>query len=121
MRFDTTVLFSLPADHSLAVREAQAKKPRVPHRHTRTAPFAFVRYVSHPDVQANRPWLEPWAERVAQWLGQGDDVYFFTHHPNDTHAPESARFFHELVSAKCSVAPLPDWGAGSAPEQPGLF
>lgn len=51
-----------------ATRTAQARKPDVPVRFTRTANFAFVRYISHPAVEANGPWLDEWADRVSEWL-----------------------------------------------------
>ena len=110
--FDTSALFSVPASQDAEIRAAQAQKPRFPARDTRTAPFAFIRFLSHPDPTANRPWLEPWAERVAGWLRGGDDVYIFLHHPDNTHAPEVARLFHGMVAARTPVEPLPDWGDG---------
>ncbi|MCS7088524.1 MAG: DUF72 domain-containing protein [Thermoflexales bacterium] len=85
--FDTAPLFSAPASMPL-VRGAQRKKPRVPTRRTRTADFAFVRYVGHPDLAMNNRWLRPWAEHVSAWLARGDDVFFFCHHPDDAEAPK---------------------------------
>ncbi|MBO9345210.1 MAG: DUF72 domain-containing protein [Chloroflexi bacterium] len=103
--FDTAPLFSAdPAQPEVAA--AQARKPRWPARYTRTASFAFVRYVGHPDIQANQPWLMPWAARVGEWLARGDDVFFFVHHPDDTFAPDLARHFHSLVAARTAQASL---------------
>jgi len=103
--FDTAPLFSAdPAQPEVAA--AQARKPRWPARYTRTASFAFVRYVGHPDIQANQPWLMPWAARVGEWLARGDDVFFFVHHPDDTFAPDLARHFHSLVAACTAQASL---------------
>lgn len=118
--FDTTPLFSLPPEHSPAVREAQDRKPRFPPRHTRTAPFAFVRLVGQPEPAANEPWLSAWAERVAAWLAGGDEVFFFLHNPDDTFAPEMARRLHALVDARQALPPLPAWG-DAAPRQASLF
>jgi uncharacterized protein YecE (DUF72 family) len=120
--FDTTALFSLPADHSPVVREAQTRKPQFPACETRTANFAFVRFVGQPDVPANRPWLETWAERAAGWLAAGDDVFLFLHNPDDTFAPETARLFHTLVDGRHPLPPLPEWAAGSPiPRQANLL
>lgn len=94
--FDTTPLFSAPANTPL-VREAQRKKPRVPLRYTRTADFAFVRYVGHPDLAANAQWLRPWAERVRMWLARGDEVFFFCHHPDDAAVPALVAQMRALV------------------------
>lgn len=114
--FDTTALFSLPKDHSDEVKAAQERKPKFAARYTRTASFAFVRYVSHPDVQANRAWLAPWAVSVSEWLKAGEDVYFFFHHPDDTYAPDVARLFHSLLATCGNILPLPSWG-NSTPVQ----
>jgi len=110
-----------PADEG--TRRAQAAKPNVPVRFTRTAPFAFVRYIAHPDVAANAPLLDEWAAHVAEWLSVGDDVFFFCHHKNDFFAPVVARDFHQRVRQRVSLPPLPPWGDDAPPgqEQPRLF
>lgn len=119
--FDTVALFSAPAS-SPEVAEAQARKPRFPTRATRTAAFAFVRYVGHPDVGANRAWLEAWASQAAKWLAGGEDAYFFCHHPDDTYAPALARLFHGFVGELLpSLPPLPAWNGTDLRTQPGLF
>lgn len=122
--FDTTALFSLPAAASPEVAAAQGKKPRFPLRRTRTAPFAFVRFVGQPAVADNDPWLTEWAAAVGAWLAAGDEVFFFLHNPDDTHAPAMARRFHGLVNPHWPLPPLPEWGAAPAapsPHQPSLF
>ncbi|MCS6908995.1 MAG: DUF72 domain-containing protein [Anaerolineales bacterium] len=119
--FDTTALFALPQDHSLDVAEAQSRKPKLPLRRTRTTSFAFVRFVGQPEVMANRPWLEAWADAVAEWLRAGDEVFFFLHNPDDTHAPAMARFFHALVKERHPISPLPEWEALPAPAQANLL
>ncbi len=119
--FDTTALFALPDSHSEAVAVAQGRKPRFPVRRTRTAPFAFVRFVGQPEVPNNRPWLAGWAEHVAEWLGAGDDVFFFLHNPDDTHAPAMARLFHALVGERQPLPPLPKWGEAHQPQSASLI
>jgi uncharacterized protein YecE (DUF72 family) len=120
---DTTPLFSLPKGHSREVAGAQARKPKFPVRHTRTAPFTFVRFVGRPEVLSNRAWLEPWDVRVARWLSAGDDVYFFLHSPDNLRSPEMAQLFHALVSEHQPLPPLPAWGEAPdlAPRQASLF
>lgn len=121
--FDTTALFNLPPRYSEAVSVAQGKKPKFPKRETRTAPFAFVRFVGQPEVEANTPWLEAWATRVAEWLAAGEDVFFFLHNPDDTHSPEMARLLHQLVNQRLALPPLPSWEVveASQPKQASLF
>lgn len=115
--FDTASLFSVKADNADA-SEAQRKKPRFPTRFTRTGPFAFVRFVCQPEIEANRAWLAPWAECVAEWLSAGDDVCFFVHHPDDTFAPDGIRLFHGMVAERIAVPPLPAWTSSAAPLTP---
>jgi uncharacterized protein YecE (DUF72 family) len=122
--FDTTALFSLPAEASSEVSAAQERKPRFALRRPAAQPFSFTRYVAVPDVPANEAWLHPWAAHVAGELRAGRDVYFFLHHPDDTHAPAVARLMHRLVAQDVDVPALPDWGdAGprDAPAQASLF
>ncbi|MGQ0602403.1 MAG: DUF72 domain-containing protein [Anaerolineales bacterium] len=119
--FDTTALFALPENHSGEVSVAQGKKPNFPMRRTRTAPFAFVRFVGQPEIPNNRPWLAEWAEHVAQCLRAGDDVFFFNHNPDDTHSPMMARLFHSLVNERYGIPPLPEWGDAPEPKQASLF
>jgi uncharacterized protein YecE (DUF72 family) len=119
--FDTTALFALPASHSEDVSVAQGKKPQFPVRRTRTAPFAFIRFVGQPEIPNNRPWLDEWAGHVAGWLRAGDDVFFFHHNPDDTHSPVMARLFHSLVAAHAPVPPLPAWEAAPEPGQASLL
>jgi len=115
--FDTAALFSAtPAD--AATREAQRRKPRFPTRFARGERFAFVRFVGHPDVAQNARWLAPWAERVANWLNQGVDVFFFTHHPDDTHAPKLAQMLQDQVGA---LTPLSARGGERADSQMTLW
>jgi len=121
--FDTTALFNLPPGFSEAVSVAQGKKPKFPKRETRTAPFAFVRFVGQPEVEANTPWLEVWAARVAEWLAAGEEVFFFLHNPDDTHSPGMARLLHQLVNQRLALPPLPNWemAEASQPKQASLF
>lgn len=107
--FDTTALFALPGSHSSGVSEAQERKPKFAFRDSRTGPFSFVRFVGQPEVEANLPWLNAWAERAAAWLSAGDDCYFFFHCPDDTDAPRLAHRFHELLSQRISLPELPVW------------
>jgi uncharacterized protein YecE (DUF72 family) len=119
--FDTAALFALPESHSESVSVAQGKKPKFPVRRARTAPFAFVRFVGQPEIPNNRPWLAEWAEHIAGWLRAGDDVFFFSHNPDDTHSPVMARLFHGLVNERQPVAPLPGWAEIPEPKQASLL
>ncbi len=89
---------------------AQERKPNVPARFTRTAPFTFVRFIAHPKVEANAELLEDWAGRASGWLAAGDDVFFFLHSPTDVLSPLLARDLHHRIAARSPLPPLPAWG-----------
>ena len=110
-----------PADEE--TRTAQERKPDVPVRFTRTTDFAFVRYISHPDVDANAPWLDEWAGHVSAWLEADEAVYFFLHNKNDFYAPWLARDFHARVAQRVKLPKLPAWvdAAPGEPRQASLF
>ncbi|MGH2521849.1 MAG: DUF72 domain-containing protein, partial [Anaerolineales bacterium] len=122
--FDVRGLRSAGPDEA-ATRAAQRRKPDVPVRYSRTAPFAFVRFIAHPEVEANAALLDEWAGRVAAWLAAGDDVFFFTHSPNDALSPVLARDLHARIAriaALHPVPPLPPWEeAAQEPKQANLF
>ena len=103
-----------PADEE--TRTAQERKPDVPVRFTRTADFAFVRYISYPAVDENGPWLEEWAGYVSGWLQAAEDVYFFLHNKNDYYSPWLARNFHARVGRRQPLPALPAWD--QTPEEP---
>jgi uncharacterized protein YecE (DUF72 family) len=106
---DSRALFSAdPADPD--TRIAQGKKPRLPVHAISLGPRPFIRYIGHPNVEVNRPFLAPWLDKLALWLGEGREPYFFAHTPNNRRAPHLARRIHELLRVRCSEpGPLPPW------------
>ena len=44
------------------------KKPLLPVSFELTAQTAFIRYISHPQVECNRPYIEEWAAVLKQYL-----------------------------------------------------
>lgn len=107
--FDTRGLRLADPVDDPALRKAQQEKPHVPARFTRTASFAFVRYVGHPTLDENAPLLEEWADKVASWLVKDEDVFFFCHLPDDKDVPPMCRYFYSLVNARFSLPPMPEW------------
>lgn len=94
--FDTRGLFASSAQDSYTV-DAKRKKPRLPLVIRALSDKPFVRFVGDPEVTRNDAILQPWAEVVVKWLREGRSPYFFTHHPDDTHAPALAARFHGFV------------------------
>jgi len=107
--FDTRGLREADPVDDPALRKAQQEKPHVPVRFTRTASFAFVRFVGHPTLEENAPFLEEWADKVAGWLDNDDDVFFFCHLPDDKDVPPMCRDLYARVNARFGLPPMPEW------------
>jgi len=104
------------------VRAARHEKPDLPIVFTPARPPAFLRLVLHPDIEANAPWIEGWAERVAAALGQGAECYVMIHCPNNLHCPELATRFHEALRRhRPALEPLAPWPAMPAPPGQGVL
>jgi uncharacterized protein YecE (DUF72 family) len=102
---DTRPIYSGPDDPQVL---SERKKPKVPLVTAVTAPFAFVRYISHPDPERNEAFLAEWAARVEGWLRAGTRVYFFVHCPVEERSPSVARRFQALLEERgAPVGPLP--------------
>lgn len=125
---DTRPIRSLAGDEILAgsayesLLEARENKPDVPVVPKRTSDFAFVRYIGHPDMQVNRPFLDEWGSYFASQVRQGADVYVFCHSPDNMLAPFLCRELHRRVAREADIPPLPwDSVAPEIPQQPSLF
>ncbi|GHO84726.1 DUF72 domain-containing protein [Dictyobacter formicarum] len=103
--------------------QARERKPHLPVHITTTTDFAFVRYIGHPRIEVNEPFLDHWAQQLADWYKQGLTVYAFCHCPYEVHSPEICYQLYQRVRALISLPPLawqpeePD----SGPEQMRLF
>ena len=108
---DSRALFSA-SPHDEDTREAQRKKPQLPVPLIAIGTRPLVRFIGHPEIAANRPFLEPWVQQVAEWIIAGRTPCVFTHTPNNHQAPELARLFHEMLKAQIDrVGELPEWPA----------
>ncbi|WP_417216363.1 DUF72 domain-containing protein [Alcanivorax sp.] len=116
--FDSRALFAASAEDP-ATREAQRKKPRLPVHVLPGEAAPVIRYVGHPDLLANRPFLAPWVERVACWIEAGKQPCAFIHMPDNGDALALAALWHEMLTERLPwLTPLP---LGRQVSQPGLF
>jgi len=117
--FDTRGLFASKATDE-ATLDAKRRKPKSPVRLTVTGKRPFVRFVGDPDVTKNDAALETWAGVVARWIAEGREPYFFTHHPDDVHAPELGRRFQRMLHARTpEKVPEPAvWPCEKEPRRP---
>jgi uncharacterized protein YecE (DUF72 family) len=93
--------------------QARQRKPHLPILPERTASFTFLRYIGHPQPDNNAAFIDEWAEHLAAWLGEGADAYVFCHCPAEVVDPWLCRQFHQRVSARYALPPLP-WDSADA-------
>lgn len=96
---DSRPLFAAIPDNELTI-EAQRKKPRVPVHLLPGDAAPVIRYIGHPDLEANRGYLTPWVERVGTWIEQGRHPYFFLHMPDIGNALSLTEIWTELLSKR---------------------
>lgn len=97
--FDGRALFSASPDND-AIRDAQRKKPRVPVHLLPVEADPVIRYIGHPNLDANPPFLAPWVERVATWIEEGRHPYVFIHMPDNGDALSLATLWTELLNQR---------------------
>ena len=115
---DSRALFSCTS-RDPAVIHAQSKKPRVPPRPAAFTAMPQVRFIGHPELQANDAFLAPWLDKVAGWIEEGRRPHVFLHTPDNQRAPELARRFHAQLMAR--LPGLPALAEHSGGEQLGLL
>jgi uncharacterized protein YecE (DUF72 family) len=76
----------------------------------RTAALVFVRYIGHPEMKVNDPYLKEWGEHFISQLREDADVYMFCHSPNNLAAPWLCRKIYAQVQEQVALPPLP-WEA----------
>lgn len=118
---DSRALFSCTST-APSVLHAQAKKPRVPPRPAAFTQCPQVRFIGHPQLEANDPFLVPWVEKIALWIEEGRTPYIFLHTADNLLAARLAQRFHaQLMLRLPGLAPLPELYREPAAEQLGLL
>lgn len=98
----------------LATRE---RKPDLPLQIASTTDFIFLRYIGHPEMQVNEPFLDEWARQLGQWLKQGSTLYVFCHSPSEEQAPNICAELYRRVQVLVSLPALP-WQPAPPMAQP---
>lgn len=101
---DTRAVYACPDDPQIG---SERRKPKVPLQPVSTAAFNLVRYISHPELEYNQPFLQEWVQHIEQWLRQNQQVYFFVHCPVEQRSPGTARHFQHLLEQQVLVPSLP--------------
>lgn len=89
--------------------QAERKKPQLPVDFSITAPFTIVRFISHPVVDVNIPFMQEWINQIQAWLQDGTQIYFFVHCPLEDFSPRNARFFQNLLEQNQIDVPSLPW------------
>ena len=118
---DPRALFSCTSTEP-SVLHAQSKKPRVPPRPAAFTQCPQVRFIGHPVLEANDPFLEPWVEKIALWIEEGRTPYIFLHTADNLLAAKLAQRFHARLMGRLPGLPaLPELYREPAAEQLGLL
>jgi len=116
---DSRALFACTS-RDAAVLHAQAKKPRLPLRPTAFSASPQLRFIGGPDLEANQAFLEPWLDKVADWIGQGLTPHVFLHTPDNQLAAAQALRFHQALMQRLPGLPALAWSEPEV-EQLGLI
>lgn len=103
------------------VLQARERKPDLPLHIAATTDFAFVRYIGHPRMEENEPFLDMWAHQLGQWITQGRNIYAFCHCPYEEHSPAICVELHRRVRTLVPIPPLSVEPPDTSPAQARLF
>jgi len=94
---------------------SERRKPKVPLQPVTTANFTLVRYISHPDLNFNEPYILKWVPKLVDWLRQGKTVYLFIHCPDEARSPVIARYFYDTLQGAYPALPALPWDSLAQP------
>jgi uncharacterized protein YecE (DUF72 family) len=97
--------------------QSERRKPKLPVEFSVTAPFSLIRFISHPNLSVNQPFMEEWVSQIQKWLHQGTQIYFFVHCPIEERSPSTARHFQKLLEQSAVAVPSLPWNNINNPPQ----
>jgi uncharacterized protein YecE (DUF72 family) len=103
------------------LQRARDNKPDVPMHPLRSSDVALIRYIGHPKPDLNASLLDEWAERIAAWLADDTQVYFFCHCPDERRSPALCRELQRRLERLADIPPLPWDALDTGMEQATLF
>ncbi|RAS63334.1 uncharacterized protein YecE (DUF72 family) [Vibrio diazotrophicus] len=117
---DSRPLFSAERT-SEAIIDAQQKKPRVPVHAISTGNKPMIRFIGHPDMDANMPFFEPWVQKLPTWIAEGKQPYVMIHTPDNNYAPELALAIYQRLQSIITLPDLAELPAQSDTNQLSMF
>ncbi|KII77078.1 DUF72 domain-containing protein [Vibrio renipiscarius] len=104
---DSRPVFSAEPINDVII-DAQKKKPRVPVHAISTANHPMIRFIGHPELDANMALFKPWLAKLPEWIRQGKQPYLMVHTPDNVLAPELALALYQQLQSHIA---LPDIAA----------
>jgi len=101
--------------------DAQQKKPRVPVHAIATAEHPMIRFIGHPDLEANLGFFQPWLNKLPMWIAQGKQPYLMVHTPDNVFAPELALKLYQQLSKQVTLPALAAFPASDGQPQISMF
>jgi len=117
---DSRPLFSAKRDNEVII-DAQKKKPRVPVHAISTGDRPMIRFIGHPDLDANLPFFASWLSKLPQWIAEGKQPYVMIHTPDNNYAPELAAMLYEKMQQVVTLPELASFPAQSDTSQLSMF
>lgn len=100
---------------------ARERKPDVPLRPLRGRGPTLIRYIGHPDLERNDPFLEEWAVRVTEWAQTDPHIYLFMHCPDEAQSPRLCRDMTARLRNRGAPIAETEPEPNEPPAQLGLF
>ncbi|CCH66253.1 COG1801: Uncharacterized conserved protein [Richelia intracellularis HH01] len=102
--------------------DSERRKPKLPLVFQTTATFTLIRFISHPTMEINQPFMKEWLNYIQQWLHQGKRIYFFVHCPAEEQSPHTAYYFYKLLHETGINIPYLKWNqTQQTPQQLSLW
>ncbi len=103
------------------LNDARERKPDVPLRPLRGGGPTLIRYIGHPDLERNDPFLEEWAARVTEWAQTDPRIYLFMHCPDEAQSPRLCRDITARLRNRGAPIAEAEPKPNEPPAQLGLF
>ncbi|OLQ95198.1 hypothetical protein BIY21_07060 [Vibrio ponticus] len=101
--------------------DAQQKKPRVPVHAIATAHHPMIRFIGHPELDANLDFFKPWLSKLPQWIADGKQPYLMIHTPDNVLAPELALKLYQKLAQQVALPELAPFPANDGQSQISMF
>ncbi len=117
---DSRPIFSAKPTTDVII-DAQKKKPKVPVNAIATAQTPMIRFIGHPELEANYPFFEAWMTKLPHWIEQRKQPYLMVHTPDNIEAPLLAAELYQQLQQRLTLPTLTTFPAQDYQHQITLF